>query len=200
MTNITKPEIRTLVEQIYNIDHQILNPPPREKSLLSKVFGVSDHERRRIRKEEKERVDMLLRKKASTISSFLIPKSDDGLNELAQLALANFKSAEGELEKQAWKNKLEQVLVRMQAVINADATDSLADEFLFLTNEFEKIKKQEEAQRKNKFAIIISLVIGASGVLLGAMFNSQVIIGIAIVLIVALWVYRLFIEMNKSTI
>jgi len=200
MSDIVKHEVKSLVDQLYEIDYQILNPPPKDRSMISKVFGMSDQERRRIRRDEKRRITILQSKKASAISSFLIPKTDEGLLELTQMALANYKSADSEIEKQAWKNKFEQALVRMQATINADATDSLADEFLFMTTEFGKIKKHELTRKQNTMAVAISAIMGGVGALVTLMLSSQIPLAVGIVLIAALWVYRLFTEMQKTEI
>lgn len=137
-----------LINQLTIVDLEMVKQPTKSLvvEILEMIFGMSRSAKRR----QKERNRILMNKKCMLINSFPLPDQPKELVSLGNLAIANYQTAEYKPEKEAWRNKMKQLLVKMQAAINMDVGEDFASEYLYLTNEFENIM---EKQKKKWFSL-----------------------------------------------
>ncbi len=119
------------------------------------VFGGTtskDRERMIERENEMERISLLYGRKASIINLFPLPDNKNELLELANISYTNFKSLKNEYDDEgimegeykmmnAWKNKVEQIITKMEANFSDDT---------FVTKQIIELQKKMEKFKEKK--------------------------------------------------
>ena len=141
--------VQDLIDRLSEIDLEIAGKPPRKElvEIAEMIFGKS----KTAKNQEKERTKALKNKKYMVINSFALPTQPQEMINLGNLALASYQSAEDSKEKEAWKNKMKQLLNKMQATVNQNKGEAISDEYIYLSAEFEKIIEKEEKSKKGFF-------------------------------------------------
>ena len=120
------------------IDLKLADPVGRP--VLSRVFGESKaHKRKRA-----ETIKALNSKKCMLINAFVLPTDPESLLAFTQLAHSLYKTSDNEMVRNAWKGKMILGAKKLRTLILDGEADALADEFLFLSEEIEKIQSAEE--------------------------------------------------------
>ncbi len=141
--NIT---VNDLIEQLTSVDIEMATKP--QKKEVVEIFEMIFATKRDVRKRDSARINALRSKKNMIINSFPLPTESQELINLGNLSISNYASAEAFNEKIAWKNKIKQLLSYFKSAINRDVGDEIADQYLFLSSEFEEILKEEIKQKK----------------------------------------------------
>lgn len=139
--NFSKNKLKQLIDDLTAVDMEIADPVKPE--FLANIFGESGAYKRK----RKETLKALIAKKCMLINSFILPKEAEELLAFVNLAFTCYQSAEHEHVQNAWKGKLNLASNRLRTLINSNAADHIADEFLFLS---EEITKAMEAGEKKK--------------------------------------------------
>ncbi|WP_338391671.1 hypothetical protein [Fulvitalea axinellae] len=144
------PEIAKLIDQLSLVDLEMIQRPRKHAVLevTESIFG----ETKESKKREKERLKVLLNKKCMLINACPLPENPQTLASLTNLCLSSYKTAETEMEKEAWRNKMRTSLHRLQVSISTAEGELVADDYLFLNAEYEKISGIEHVPtRKRSF-------------------------------------------------
>jgi len=123
------------------------------------VFGGTtskDKERMAEKEKEMERISLLYARKASIINLFPLPDNKNELLELASISFTNFKSLRNEYDEEgimegeykmmnAWQNKVEQVITKMEANFSDDSF--VTRQIRELQNKMEKFKEKKKKSK-----------------------------------------------------
>ena len=133
-------DIENLIEKLSQVDMEIINRPQKGavSETLENFLGPSMHSKR----VEKKRVKILQNKKVMLINSFPVSNAPKELIALGNLALSSYKTTDAKNEKEAWKNKMTLILNKLQNIVITSQVEEINDDYLFLSNEIEKITKK----------------------------------------------------------
>ena len=128
-----KDKLKQLINELSAIDMKLADPV--KKPLFSGVFGESkSHKQKRV-----DTIKALISKKCMLINAFVLPSEAESLLSFTQLAYSSYQSTENPMVKNAWKGKMILGLKKLRTLVMNNEADTIADEFLFLSEEIEKV-------------------------------------------------------------
>lgn len=120
---------------------------PVKPEFLANLFGESSSHKRK-RNELKK---ALINKKSMLINTFSLPPDAEELLSFVHLAFNCWQSAVEEIVSAAWKGKVTLASNRLRTLINTNAADHIADEFLYLSEEISKAMEASEKKKRGFF-------------------------------------------------
>lgn len=138
----SKNKLKQLIDDLSAVDMKLADPVKRP--MFSGLLGESSA----FKRKRADTIKALIAKKCMIINTYTLPSEAEELLAYTNLAFSCYQSADNEHVKNAWKGKMMLAVKKLRTLIMANEADSIADEFLFLSEEMNKALEGEGKKKR----------------------------------------------------